>query len=115
LPTPRDPLAEQRKREREEDGRKAMSEYEAEKIAIREKSARLRALRLAREAEQAAQPPARTARKTAATAAKSGAKAGARASATGKSATGKTAKSGAKSPEKLSDWLQEQQKQGRQR
>lgn len=108
MPTPRDPLAEQRKREREEDGRKAMSEYEAEKIAIREKSARLRALRLAREAEQAAQPPARPARKTASkTASKTAAKAGTRASAAGKKS--------AKSPEKLSDWLQEQQKEGRQR
>ena len=40
-----------KKVQRAEDGRKAMAEYEAERIAIREKTARLRALRLAREAE----------------------------------------------------------------
>ncbi len=37
--------------ERVRDGRKAMAEYEAEARAIREKTARLRALRLAKEAE----------------------------------------------------------------
>ena len=33
------------------DGRKAMTEYEAQVLAIREKTARLRALRLAKEAQ----------------------------------------------------------------
>ncbi len=40
------------------DGRKAMSEYEAQVIAIRENTARLRALRLAKEAQvQNEEPP----------------------------------------------------------
>ena len=34
------------------DGRKAMTEYEAQVLAMREKTAHLRALRLAREAEE---------------------------------------------------------------
>jgi hypothetical protein len=37
--------------ERAQDGRKAMTEYEAEVLAIREKTARLKALRLAKEAQ----------------------------------------------------------------
>jgi hypothetical protein len=37
--------------ERVQNGRKAMTEYEAEVLAIREKTARLKALRLAKEAE----------------------------------------------------------------
>lgn len=39
-----------RKEERAHDGRKAMMEYESEALATREKIARLRALRLAKEA-----------------------------------------------------------------
>ena len=39
-----------RKEERAQDGRKAMMEYESEALATREKIARLRALRLAKEA-----------------------------------------------------------------
>ena len=39
-----------RREERAQDGRKAMIEYEAEALATREKTARLRALRLAKEA-----------------------------------------------------------------
>jgi hypothetical protein len=47
-----------RKLQRAEDGKKAMSEYEAEGVAMRAKTAKLRALRLARDsAEQAAAPP----------------------------------------------------------
>jgi hypothetical protein len=47
-----------RKLQRAEDGKKTMSEYEAEGVAMRAKTAKLRALRLAREsAEQAAAPP----------------------------------------------------------
>ena len=37
--------------ERERDGKAAMAEYQANAIALREKTARLRALRLAEEAE----------------------------------------------------------------
>jgi hypothetical protein len=43
------------------DGRKAMTEYEAQVLAIREKTARLRALRLATEAQaQNEEPPPKT-------------------------------------------------------
>lgn len=44
-----------KKLQRADDGKKAMSEYEAERVAIRAKTERLRALRLARDA--AATPP----------------------------------------------------------
>ena len=40
-----------KQQERAEDGRKAMSEYEAQALTAREKTARLKALRLAKEAE----------------------------------------------------------------
>ena len=39
-----------KKEERLRDGQKAMAEYEAAQLAVREKTARLRALRLARDA-----------------------------------------------------------------
>jgi len=39
------------------DGRTAMAEYEAEARAIREKTARLKALRLAKEAQAPNEPP----------------------------------------------------------
>jgi hypothetical protein len=39
------------------DGRKAMTEYEAQVLAIREKTARLRALRLAKEAQAQSDEP----------------------------------------------------------
>jgi hypothetical protein len=42
--------------ERARDGRNAMMEYEAHAQATREKTARLKALRLAREAEQLTEP-----------------------------------------------------------
>jgi hypothetical protein len=45
------------KLQRAEDGKKAMSEYEAAGVAVRAKTERLRALRLARDAEQAAAAP----------------------------------------------------------
>jgi hypothetical protein len=44
--------------ERALDGRKAMSEYEAQVLAIRVKTARLRALRLAKEAQAQNEEPA---------------------------------------------------------
>ena len=43
--------------ERAQDGRKAMAEYEAEARATREKTARLRALRLAKEAHARNEAP----------------------------------------------------------
>ena len=79
------------KAQRAEDGRKAMAEYEAAAIAIRAKTERLRALRLARDAELAKNAPAKPVKKKAGKAAK----------------PDKTAASGT-----LSDWLEDQQKGG---
>ena len=45
--------------ERARDGRKAMIEYEAEAVATRKKTARLKALRLAKEAQLRSEPPSR--------------------------------------------------------
>ena len=52
-------LAEKRfkQEERAQDGRKAMTEYEAEARATREKTARLRALRLAKETHARSEEP----------------------------------------------------------
>jgi hypothetical protein len=73
-----------------EDGKKAMAEYEAAALAIRAKTDRLRALRLAREAELAKNAgPAKTAAKK-------------------KPAKGKKVAAG-----KLEDWLDDQKKGGR--
>jgi hypothetical protein len=47
-----------KKAQREQDGKKAMAEYEAAGIAMRAKTEKLRALRLARDAELAAMKPA---------------------------------------------------------
>lgn len=47
-----------KKEERARDGAKAMSEYQAGRRIIREQMARLRALRLAKEAEDKAHAPA---------------------------------------------------------
>ncbi len=77
------------KTQKVEDGRKAMAEYEAAAIAVRAKTERLRALRLARDAELAKNAPAKPAAKR-----KS-------AKATKAAATGK-----------LSDWLENQEKGG---
>jgi len=44
-----------KQQERASDGRKAMAEYEAQVFAMREKTAHLRALRLAKEAQEQAQ------------------------------------------------------------
>lgn len=72
-----------------EDGRKAMAEYEASVTATREKTERLRALRMAREAAEAAAPaPAKT---------------------KGKS---KAAKKPSRVAGKLSDWLDDQRDSG---
>ena len=49
-----------KKEERARDGRQAMIEYEAQARATREKTARLKALRLAKEAQaQTEEPPAK--------------------------------------------------------
>jgi hypothetical protein len=47
----------QKKEERTRDGRKAMTEYEAQARVIREKTARLKALRLAKEAQTQNEAP----------------------------------------------------------
>jgi hypothetical protein len=75
-----------------EDGRKAMAEYEANIVATREKTEKLRALRLAREAAEAKAAPAPP------TKTKSKAKAG---------------KKPARVAGKLADWLEDQQDSGR--
>ena len=80
-----------------EDGKKAMAEYEASAAATRAKTEKLKALRLAKEAAEAAapKPPAKTKAK-----AKPGAKS--------------VAKKKKAAPEgKLSDWLEEQGTSGR--
>ena len=51
-----------KKEERAQDGRKAMIEYEAQAVATRKKTARLKALRLAKEAQ--AQTEAQAAKQT---------------------------------------------------
>jgi len=78
------------KTQKAEDGRRAMAEYEAAAIAVRAKTERLRALRLARDAEVAKKAPAKPA------------------------ARKKAAKGSAKTaPGKLADWLDDQEKGGR--
>jgi hypothetical protein len=52
-----DAQAQFKKLQRAEDGKKAMAEYEAENLAIRAKTERLKAARLARDAAAAKAPP----------------------------------------------------------
>ena len=53
-----------KKEERDRDGRAAMTEYEVQARATREKTARLKALRLAAEAQvQTEEPPAKPAKR----------------------------------------------------
>src|SRR5882757_5372690 len=76
-----------------EDGKKAMAEYEASAAATRVKTEKLRALRMAKEAAEAAapKPPAKT-----------------------KAKAGAKSKAKKKAPEgKLSDWLDDQADSGR--
>lgn len=75
-----------------EDGRKAMAEYEANIVATREKTEKLRALRLAREAEQAKIAPPPTSKTK------------------GRS---KAAKKPARVAGSLADWLDDQRDSGR--
>lgn len=95
------------KKAREEDGKKAMAEYEAQAIAIREKTERLRALRLAREAElgSSVQPKAKAAVKRSAV---KPAGAGSRKAGAGRSGRGEKP-----SNTTLADWLDEQDRSGR--
>ena len=58
--------AEARKSQQAEDGKKAMLDYEAEAAALRARTEKLRALRLAREAAAPPPPPKNRAKKTAA-------------------------------------------------
>jgi hypothetical protein len=77
-----------KKLQRAEDGKKAMSEYEAEGVALRERTAKLKAMRLARDASAATQAAAAPAKK-------------------------KPAKAKKKSTASLSDWLKDQKTGGR--
>jgi hypothetical protein len=91
--------AQQKNAQRAADGRKAMADYEAEAVAVRAKTERLKALRLAKEAtegpttEADPQRPATPKKKSA------------------KGAKGGKGAKGASST--LSDWLQSQEKGGR--
>lgn len=85
-----DAQAQFKKLQRAEDGKKAMAEYEAENLAIRAKTERLKAARLARDAAAAKAP--------------------AKAAASPTKKTGKKAKG--KSPS-LSDWLKDRKTDGR--
>jgi hypothetical protein len=87
------PVAAATPNQRAEEGKKAMAEYEAAALAIRAKTERLRALRLARDAELAKQAPTKPAAKR-----KTGTKS---ASAAAKRAAGT-----------LSDWLDAQERGG---
>jgi hypothetical protein len=78
--------------QRADDGKKAMAEYEAAALAMRVKTERLRAMRLAREAEVAKSAPKPAAKKKS----------------TAKASGKKSADSGT-----LSDWLDAQERGGR--
>lgn len=81
--------AEFKKAQRAEDGRKAMSDYEAQAAAERTKTARLKAARLARDAALPVTPPKAAPKKK------------------------KSAKKGKGASGKLADWLDDQEKSGR--
>lgn len=82
--------AEARKMQQAEDGKKAMLDYEAQAAALRAKTEKLRAMRLARDA---AEPPVPAKKKT--------------------SPVKKSAKASKAKPRPLSDWLDDQRKDGR--
>ncbi len=79
-----------KKLQREEEAKKNLSEYEASEAAIRAKTARLKAARLARDAELQAAPPVPVV-----------------------PAKKKAAKKSKADIGKLSDWLKDQQSSGR--
>jgi hypothetical protein len=87
-PKTADADAQFRKAQRAEDGKKAMAEYEADAIAQRAKTEKLRALRLARDAAMPA-PPAKA------------------------TPAAKAAKKVKSAPGKLTDWLKDQKDSGR--
>jgi hypothetical protein len=76
-----------------DEARKAMSEYEANAAATRAKTERLKALRLAKEAQEAAAAPVKAP--------------------AAKKKSAKTGKAVKKDPGKLSDWIKDQQNSGR--
>jgi hypothetical protein len=78
-----------KKHQRAEEGKRAMSDYEAEAAAVRANTARLKALRLARDAAEAARPAPVAA------------------------PTKKPAKKAKAAPVKLSAWLDGEKKSGR--
>jgi hypothetical protein len=83
--------ADARKLQQAEDGKKAMLDYEAQAVAVRAKTEKLRALRLARDAATPPPAPAKT-----------------------RTSAGKKAPKAAKAkPRPLADWLDEQRKDGR--
>ena len=84
--------AEARKSQQAADGKKAMLDYEAEGAALRARTEKLRALRLARDAAAPPPPPKKTAAKKTAS---------------------KAAKATKEKPRPLADWLDEQRKDGR--
>jgi hypothetical protein len=84
-----------------EDGRKAMAEYEARVQATREKTERLRALRLAKEAADAKAAPITPPKAKGKTASKAKAR-----------TAGKSAKKPVRVAGKLADWIAERQDSG---
>jgi len=76
--------------QRAADGKKAMADYEAQAIAVRAKTERLRALRLAREAAEGPVAPKKPA-----------------------AAKKRPAKKGGAAASTLADWLNNQEKSGR--
>ena len=96
-------MAENSKERRERAGANARSQQEADAQVVREKTARLRALRLARDAEAGNKTANKTAKKTANSAATSGKPA----------APKKKSRHSGKTGLSLSEWLAAQQKDGR--
>jgi hypothetical protein len=93
------------KKAREGDAKKAMADYEAQAMAIREKTERLKALRLARDAAMgasAAQKPAAAAGKSVGKAAGAGSR-----------SAGKKRSADKSSATRLADWLDQQDRSGR--
>lgn len=80
--------------QRAEDGKKAMADYEAQAIALRARTERLRALRLAKEAAEGKTPPKRAA-------------------APRKKAAVKKESKAVASSATLAQWLNDQEKSGR--
>ena len=86
-----------RKIQRAEDGKKAMAEYEAGVAAVRIKTAKLRELRLARDAAELAAAPVAAAKSK---------------PTKSKPAKSKAAKKATKASESLSDWLKDRADSG---